>query len=620
MKEKLIISKFCEIAANLNIEGFYFDEFLYNDSVMTGVFELKNSVLPYYDIELDEWFSFDEENEKSEILEFHYNFYENGLWSCGILGDGDHSNYMYLYSPYEIQQFLFFANNLPKSKILNKEINFLEFDLTEVIKGVYLTIITDNKIKIIDVNLIKQKITNHEFKLILIDILGIQETELLEELKNDQLLIEEFPDNSRTSEDNEEFWGWSKIIGDWTNFCLSKNFPLIDEFNKRISILYRHQTHLPTYELYHLLKFQVPFFAFELKEDFSCQYFFDYLNYSKNGDGFLRDLVKYLTSESTYSPTIIAPKNFISQMTYSISFRYNFYDYLNELTSYSNYISEEIFDIKEILKNRKENFKEFLLNTEKSNFLTSLKNPLPFIIEKSFRSYSRASSEFDRQYHGLRLYSIILKSIVLYPLQEILYMKTEEQFPEINEILKTINSGKNISDGTWQVWFQTISKLYWKQNILDLKYFGSIFHNMEKYKDIFKNIIPERNDWGHYRKHPGVFQKILDEILPKLLFDLRNSLTDIDFILVKGLDFKNDGNLYVKAKKIMGFEVDIETFEFQTNLSPNFFISDKFYAFKKGMNYTIPLDPFFTVKLETIEIIKMGIFDSFNNGDFKYVF
>jgi hypothetical protein len=85
-------------------------------------------------------------------------------------------------------------------------------------------------------------------------------------------------------------------------------------------------------------------------------------------------------------------------------------------------------------------------------------------------------------------------------------------------------------------------------------------------------------------------------------------------------EYKSSNELIITAKKMMGYEIDIETIEFSTKLPGNYFISKKLYAFKKDSTYTIPLEPFFDIKFENVEIIKMGIFDNNNNGEYKYVY
>ena len=46
----------------------------------------------------------------------------------------------------------------------------------------------------------------------------------------------------------------------------------------------------------------------------------------------------------------------------------------------------------------------------------------------------------------------------------------------------------------------------------------------------------------------------------------------------------------------------------------------KLYAYKLNSEYTIPLEPFLNLTFESVETIKMRIFDDVINGDFEYVY
>ena len=70
----------------------------------------------------------------------------------------------------------------------------------------------------------------------------------------------------------------------------------------------------------------------------------------------------------------------------------------------------------------------------------------------------------------------------------------------------------------------------------------------------------------------------------------------------------------------MGYEIDIETIELNTTLPGKYFISNKLYAYKKDEKYTVPLEPFFHVKFEETEVLRMGIFEKVIDGEIEYAY
>jgi len=369
------------------------------------------------------------------------------------------------------------------------------------------------------------------------------------------------------------------------------------------------------------IDFTLPFLTFELSNKFSSQYFYDYIYYSKEGIDLFKSLHNCLQNNKPFNSIFIpAPKNLMSQILYSSSFRLQLKSYEDEISNPNNFRVEQILDLKSICINRREHYQEFILNKENAMFLDTLKNPLPFILEKTYRSYARAANEFDRQTYGGRLLNYILRSLVIYPLQELIYLKLDKSSKEITQILIEIESGKPIADGKWVHWFNEIAKAVGKNKEINLGYFNKLIQNFQiVYSDI-QDIIPKRNDWAHYREHSAIYQKQLDFLLPKLLLNIRESLKNIEFIHVVSQKYKSENNLIIKAKRIMGYEIDIETIELNTTLPGKYFISDKLYAYKKDENYTVPLEPFFQVKFEEAEVIRMGIFDNVIDGEIKYVY
>ena len=68
----------------------------------------------------------------------------------------------------------------------------------------------------------------------------------------------------------------------------------------------------------------------------------------------------------------------------------------------------------------------------------------------------------------------------------------------------------------------------------------------------------------------------------------------------------------------MGYEVDIETIEFETKLNGKSFVQNELIYYKNNSSYSIPLNNFFTLELVKIDSIKMGIIGNYINGNPSY--
>jgi len=584
---KISITKFTE--QSKKIEGYYFEHTVHDEvDHLHGVIEFNHEgCFPLYMKGEDKWYSYDDEEDSWGEYEMEFNYRSDGKFDFGILGDGEDYSSFYLYNPIELNQFISFVTNIPKSHILNKPIRFKEFKLNDVINNIYITVKDNGKVKLCDLNVLKKNMPQDEFSSFLLCLF-------------------------------EGDWDFLLNIGNWNSYCKDKNLSISDDYNDKISILYNNGF-INTTKPY--IDFEIPHLAFEISSEFSSQYFFDLMYYSNEGLDFMKSLHKTLVENiSLKSLSISGPKDLLSQILYSASFRLEYNYYLHTLSTTSNLQVEQMMDLKATCINRRENFQDYILNKENSDFLNSLKHPLPFILDKTLRSYSRATNDFDRQTYGGRLFNYILRSIVLYPLQELIYLKYHKSNSDINKILNELKSGKPISDGTWVTWFNEIAKIVGKDSNIELNYFRKLITDFQKlYNDIQKSI-PKRNDWAHYREHSAEYQKHLDEILPNLLSNIRNVLKNIEFIYIEKQEYKSEKDLCITAKRVMGFEIDIETIEFSTKLAGNHFISKKLYAYKPDSEYTIPLEPFLNITFESVETIRMGIFDNIKNGGFEYAY
>jgi hypothetical protein len=551
------------------------------DFLLGHINSFGGKIPPVYDIDKDLWHSHDEDDECDDSLYLQVNISQNGLIIFSLGDDPDIFTSYYFYSHNELNDFLNFSQRATND-VLRLPISFKEFKFEDVFSQVYVSISTNDGIKFINIIDLRKHIENDVFIELINDIFS----------GSSDFLV--------------------KVVS-WLLFCEEQKLSEIQELVsiENVPILYYYKVLTncdPSLQIVY------PYIGFGIKENFSCQYLFDYLKNSREGTQFLSSLKNIITSNQHFKKlAIFAPSNFISQVKYSIEFREQFEFYKIELTNIENHKNEAVIDLKMLYKNRLQTAKEFILNSENAKFLDTIKNPLPFNIEKIYRSYQRASKDFDRLTYAGKLYNLILRSIVFYPLEEMICLGVDKDYKEIDEIINLIKSGKPISDGTWLELFNKIAIFLGKNRDVKLHYFMPLVLIIQKKFRELLSIIPSRNDWAHYREHSETFMKLLDNFLPEILSILRAALSDSLFILIDGQNHKKDG-LYITAKKIMGYEVDIETIEFKTDLEGKNFIKDSLVVYNTKYNYAIPLDTFFKVEIVPSEAIKMGVFGNIVNG------
>jgi hypothetical protein len=554
-----------------------------------GLQEISGLPLPSYFPDVDRWYSFEEDEDEEEYgtQEIVLNIYSKGLANFSAWGDLDVICENIFYNPTEIYDFLK-VHRCAHEKILKKKVSYREFKFNDVVEDLYVSVSTEDSFYFRSIKEIKAELDTENFN----------------------QLISCFFEGDPNFLINE---------GNWYSFCLKHQ--LITDVDSMISI---HELPIIINNGVHTncspgINPVRPYLGISVKESFSSQYLFDFLRQSKDGEIFINNLRDHLLSnKSLNSLSISAPNSFIHQIKYSTEFRRQYDSYIYEATSRGNHSNESINDLKALYKNRRENIKKFVLDENSATILDILKNPLPFNLEKGYRAYVRSANELDRLTYAGKLYNLVLRSAVFYPLEEILHLGLEESHPEFQTILEEIREGRPLSDGTWLDFFNTIAAVIGR-NRLELSHFSPLVSAVQTEYNSFQEIIPIRNDWAHYREHSVEFLKKLDAFLPRVLNILRSALKGNDFLLVEKQNYRHDG-LYITAKKIMGFEVDIETVEFKTSLEGRHFVQDSLIVYNEKAGYTVPLKNFFSVRIVQAEAVQMGIYKGGAGGaiDFEY--
>ncbi|WP_298349620.1 hypothetical protein [Runella sp.] len=538
---------------------------------------MKKISIPIYNLDNDEW---------NLILDhafancFFININSDGLVNFAE-GDEDYGQFC-LYSPNELNDFV---NILPIfGNIQNESTNlFKEFQLDKIV-DLYLLLPGFNTNSLTSIDSISKVLPKELFNKLMKGIFDLNDF-----AENTYYSLNQYiKENSLT--DKLEFISISNIpvLVNENSTYINSDSAIIDMF---------------------------PYLGFKIKNEFSTQFLFDYFKNSIDGKILFEEIKESLLNHTPFNKLKIkAPKDKISQIKYSAAFRLQYEAYKYDTSKISNHINEQIRDLKELYKVRRKVVHKFIHDKKIFNFLDTLRNPLPYNIEKSYRSYLRSADDIDRLTLGGKLYNLILRSIIFYPLEEIIYLGFDTNEPNISEIIRTIKDNKPISDGTWVELFNKLATVIYKNENIELKYFGSFIRKVNKtIIPILRDMVPPRNDVHHYREHFTVWLKLLDSNLPIILDAFRNAFSDSLIIQIINQNYKKDG-LYIKAKKIMGYEVDIETIEFSTALNGKYFIENELIVYNKTLDYTVPLNNFFKVEIIKSDSIKMGIIGNFING------
>jgi hypothetical protein len=548
-------------------------------------------IFPNYDIDSD--FIKSNSNSKYQFISIKITSQGEVLFADET-GDGDYGTY-YLYSHHELNELISMVK-LYDGTITNlNTITFKDFQLDKVLDiFIYIPDIWNDKL--VDINQLSNIFPDSMIK------------ELFQLLSFDYYFT-----------DADEFfytkYPYNSFIKEFKNFIDSNdlNNKIIFTPISEVQILLDENSASTICDDF--IDFRIKL-GIKTKGNFSIQYLLEYFD-TVDGEFLINEINKCLLSKTSFGNLKIkAPKDYYLQIIYSIAIRCQIKAYQKVSNSLAKV---NIRDVKDLYKSRRLIVKDFIINKNNFKFLDTLSNPLPYNIEKCYRSYLRSAEELDKLTFGSKLYNLVLKSIVLYPLEELIYLGFDKNH-EIIDILAVIKNNKPVSDGSWIELFNVLIRFVSKKDEIKLEFFGNfITEANKKIVPILKKIIPSRNEVHHYREHYGTWLKILDSNLPEILDFLRINLSGILLLKILNQNFKKDG-LYIKAKKIMGYEVDIETIEFKTHLDGKHFIQDELIFYKNNTNYSIPLNNFFTMEFIKIDAIKMGIISKYQDGvpEFEY--
>lgn len=598
------MEKFLDQCYALGI-GELFEGVTQNKLVHGGLYSENGIPTLEYDLGTDEWYKWGSEDEadgEDEIKEHEItiNFYDNGYLSFSSPEDGEEFASYYVYNALELKQLISVLESKISQKALKGFNNLVIHKADDIIEACYVTVYDAEKeqhnlCKLID---IRESLSEEHYLLFLKEMLNYEYNH------DDSFLI-------------------NKAGGDWANFVQKSELPIVNKYNQITSSYYCQGKIYNTSEHYLSYNYvkDLPCLVFKISDNFSYQYFYDYLKYSSDGSKFLDDFSKSLLSgkkNTLDGLSIKAPKNLLQQILYSNSLRTTKAVHDQSIQEIDSIRSEHIEDIKSVLINRKKSIEHFVQNKKNTKILDEILYPLPHLLDRTNKSYIRAASDFDRQNNGGRLFNYILKSLVIYPLLEMQYLQFHTKNNTIQEIITTLNESKPISDGTWLSFFQKISKEVGKSKDIELSFFGKLLKSFEKLYHDMQPLISKRNDWAHYREHPEVYQRELDTLLPKLIAELRKCFEGILIIYVEGVEYVSETKKVIKAKKMMGYESDVETIKLTSELEGKYFINNRLYAYSDKYNFTIPLNPYISIEKESVVQFKMGIYDNFKDGSIIY--
>ncbi len=355
------------------------------------------------------------------------------------------------------------------------------------------------------------------------------------------------------------------------------------------------------------------FLVFRPKKKISHSGLSDFFSSTIEGEEFVRSFL----NGGNFQKEIIYIVNYYEQIQYSIeerSTKLKFKQKINQLLE-----TKENLIVKNSLAKKRLRYLESYYRSE-HGLVEIFKNPLPFIIEKAFRNFVKSSTEREQLDAGKNLLNILIKTRLLFPLEEFLSSKADTE--KIKTILKhEFYGSKKPSDGAFNNLFAALSKEIFHQK-LELKCFGN-FHkklNEGDFNKIFTELVESRNRYVHPPFDSTSFLSLLNQYLPVLIESYRLAMRDIDLLIPKETTIVN-GEFLVKAEKVMGFESQFDKIfvsipqEYILNFETNTLVS--WNNLTKG---TVSFRKFVIARAEEKVSYRIGIFDRYVDGSPMFEF
>lgn len=251
--------------------------------------------------------------------------------------------------------------------------------------------------------------------------------------------------------------------------------------------------------------------------------------------------------------------------------------------------------------------------------VSALLNPLPYFIERPYRSFLRADLVDDKADAGIDLIGFIVKSMAFLAIEEWMHNRHDSDTPIpswLENKMRNIGEGP-LSDGVWVEIFRGL----WKECLDQIPLMQMIGQPYRDRLDVVDEAVSVRNSCYGHRSAPNKKERLrlrrkLNDFLvnefQQVVESLREGFSQKMVLAPLSQSFDNERGQVIKAKSIMGFDSEFKTVEIipvegivnYLDGEPILYAQDSFF----------PSRQYFRCEKESGVITGVSIFDKTSNS------
>ena len=347
----------------------------------------------------------------------------------------------------------------------------------------------------------------------------------------------------------------------------------------------------------------------------SRMFFHTYLCRSREGSQVLQGLKLPTLNPNTLlkQTKVLYPTSLVVQRRLAVEFRALFREYQHTYGKLCE-TREPIRDLSILTKRRTQHIGK--LHSEYLGEIDALSMPLPFFLEYPFRRYSRADEDLARISRGQQLFSMILRCLVLLPLEEALDLGL---WPDtVNAICDELWK-KPLPDGSWLEKCRQLRSIA-GSNPGQLPLFGLLLIAIDAdVESALKRILTARNEFHHPPNDAHAFIAVMSDNFPMVMEALRPALSQVRFIVPVCLKFEQGARL-VRAHVLEGFEPDFRVCDLSVKASLESFPTGQLMAMSNGGEHPLVFSHYFRSQPVKTSTLDVGVFDKAIGDDPHFEF
>lgn len=354
-----------------------------------------------------------------------------------------------------------------------------------------------------------------------------------------------------------------------------------------------------------------PAVVLRMKKSVSEVWFWDYLNHASEAEL----LANRLAAGWQYLPKglgnieVVAPASKATQVADAIMRRNARQSYLETLKDAMD-LREPFESMQRLYTSRK--LAADILHGDFQEEIDAMRAPLPFFIEYPYRAFRREEDHLSRVKNGQRLLNILAKIPLFLVVEELLNSEDELGKEFLNQL-----KGKPLSDGAYVTLQKALARRV-SEGEAKLVVFPELLELMGNCHTI-ENIVNARNRMHHEPYDEEGFLSVITEGAPKIIADIRQALTGIQFMIPKGIKVV-DGKVYVEAENVASFDGFFQNQLIQAAGPVEQYETDKIVVIGEGGSSVLKMDFLLHATTKTHKTRDFGIFDRMKASGPEYTF